>query len=74
MRKARRVSRNLAKAEKFVGLTRANHDHRRAVAAGMSVDALVSDVEPLPVAVEQVPQRIFGAVLLRVGVAGEFGE
>lgn len=52
----------------------ADYDHRGAVARGMSVDALVSDVELLPVAVEEGPQRIFGAVLLRIGVAGEFGE
>ncbi len=63
-----------AKAQRLVVAAGPHQDDGGPVAVDMAVDALVRDVHPLPVAVEERPQPFARAVRLCVPIAGEVGQ
>src|SRR5438105_14593702 len=70
MGEARRIVGDLPEAQHLVVAVGVDHDHRRVRLADMTIDALVRDVQPLAIAVEEFPELFRGKMRLGVRVAG----
>ena len=73
-RRAHLIASRRAFSVGIVATVGVRQDHRCSVPVDMPVDALVRDIEPLPIAVEQLPQFVRRPMLLRVSVGGVIGE
>src|SRR5258708_32879533 len=69
MGEARGVAGDPPEAQHLVVAVGMDHDHRRMRLAGMTVDTLVRDVQPLAIAVEEFPEPARGKMRLGVRVA-----
>ena len=72
--KPRRRCRQLGKADRFVVSLGMSDTQRDPVAAHVPVHALPADVQPIPAAVEQLPQPRGREMALGVGIRGVVGQ
>jgi hypothetical protein len=74
VREPGRLAGDVGEGDRLVATVGIREDHRGSIPGDVPVDALVRDVEPLAVAVEQLPQLVRRPMLLRVRVRRVFGE